>query len=141
MPIWGVEGLMNKILIIEDDPVAGLVYQRFLEKHGFVTDLATDGAKGLERISIFQPDAILLDLMMPRVGGIAVLQSLRADAVYRDLPVVVMTNACVPAFIEQATKAGANHVLDKSTTSPLVMTELFYSLLKTGHYSNSPAAN
>ena len=121
---------MNKILIIEDDPVAGLVYQRFLEKHGFATDLATDGAKGLERLTTFRPDAILLDLMMPRVGGIAVLQSLRADEAYRDLPVVVMTNACVPAFVEQATKAGASHVMDKSTTSPLVMTELFYSLLK-----------
>ena len=121
---------MHKILIVEDDPIAGLVYQRFLEKHGFVTELASDGAHGLKRISVFQPDAVLLDLMMPRVGGIAVLQSLRADEAFRDLPVVVMTNACVPAFVQQALKAGANHVVDKSTTSPLMISELFYSLLK-----------
>src|ERR1041385_4731874 len=112
---------MKKVLIIEDDPVAGHIYRRFLDKNEFVTDLATNGADGLDRVTAFAPDAILLDLMMPKVGGIAVLNTLRAQEKYRDLPVIVLTNAAVPAFVEQATKAGASQVLDKSKTSPAVI--------------------
>jgi CheY-like chemotaxis protein len=123
---------MKKILIIEDDPVVGTIYQRFLEKQGFATDLARDGAKGLEQLAVFEPDAVLLDLMMPKMGGFAVLNTLRAQEQYRDLPVIVLTNACVPAFIDQATKAGANHVVDKSTVTPLAITELLYASLKMG---------
>ncbi|HWN96832.1 MAG TPA: response regulator [Methylomirabilota bacterium] len=130
---------MKKILIIEDDPVVGLVYQRFLEKQGFATELAADGVKGLERVTAFQPDAVLVDMMMPRVGGIAVIQSLRADKAFRDLPMVVMSNACVPTLVEQAIKAGANHVIDKSTASPLAISELFYSLLKIGAENGAAA--
>jgi CheY-like chemotaxis protein len=122
---------MKKILIVEDDPVVGLVYQKFLDKHGFITDLARDGSQGLERLSVFQPDAVLLDLMMPKISGLVVLSTIRAEDAYRELPVVVMTNACVPAFIDQATKAGANHVLDKSKITPLAVVELLHALFAT----------
>jgi CheY-like chemotaxis protein len=132
---------MKKILIVEDDPVVGLVYQRFLEKHGFETDLARDGAQGLERLPVFEPDAVLLDLMMPKVGGIVVLSTIRADEAYRHLPVIVLTNACVPAFIQQATKAGANHVLDKSKVTPQSIVELLNTLFETSSRSPLAATN
>ena len=131
---------MKKILIVEDDPVAGMVFQRTLEKQGFATELATDGAQGLKRLAESPPDALLLDVMMPKVGGIALLGSLRADPNFREMPVVVMTNACVPAFVEQALNAGANHVVDKSNRSPLAVAELLYSLLKLGAEKNIASA-
>jgi CheY-like chemotaxis protein len=109
---------MKKILVIEDDPIVGTVYRRFLESHGFAVEVATDGAKGLEQLPAYQPDAVILDLMLPKVGGIAVLMTLRAQEAYRDLPIVVLTNASVPAFIEQAMQAGANHVFDKAKDTP-----------------------
>ena len=112
---------MKKILIIEDDPIVGTVYRRFLETHGFAVEIATDGAKGLEQLPIFEPDAVILDLMMPKVGGMAVLMTIRAQEVYRDLPIVVLTNACVPAFVEQALQAGANYVFDKSIDTPVAI--------------------
>lgn len=123
---------MKKVLIIEDDPVAGTVYQRFLQANGFATELAADGVKGLEQLSVFQPDAVLLDLMMPKVGGIEVLKRIRADDALRELPVIVMTNACVPAFIDLATKAGANMVMDKSNATPDEVLETLQALLRTG---------
>jgi chemosensory pili system protein ChpA (sensor histidine kinase/response regulator) len=129
---------MKKILLIEDDPVVGMVYQRGLTKHGFTVDLATDGAKGLERLSAFQPDAIVLDLMMPKIGGVEFLKRLRAQEAFRDLPVIVLTNACVPAFIEQATQAGANQVMDKSRATPVAIAELIYTKLNLG--SENPVA-
>jgi CheY-like chemotaxis protein len=118
------------ILIVEDDPVAGLAFQRSLEKLGFATDLATDGAKGIQKLKTSRPDAVLLDVMMPKVDGITLLKMLRSDATLRNMPVIVMTNACIPTFIEQATKAGANHVVDKSKVTPLEIAQLLYSLLQ-----------
>ncbi len=126
------EAVMKKVLIIEDDPVAGTVYQRFLQANGFATELAADGLKGLEQLSVFQPDAVLLDLMMPKLGGIEVLKRIRADDASRDLPVIVMTNACVPAFIDLATKAGAHMVMDKSNATPDEVLETLQAILRTG---------
>jgi len=121
---------MKKILIIEDDPIAGAVYQRFLQSNGFVTELATDGAKGLERVGEFAPDGVVLDLMMPKISGMDVLQTLRAHEAYRELPIVVMTNAYVPAFVDRAIQAGANHVFDKSKDTPAAILGILQTLLE-----------
>ena len=59
---------MKKILIIEDDPVAALAMQRLLETHGYEIEVASNGAKGLDRLLTFEPDAVLLDLHMPTLG-------------------------------------------------------------------------
>jgi CheY-like chemotaxis protein len=109
---------MKKIMVIEDDPIVGTVYRRFLESHGFAVEVATDGAKGLEQLPASQPDAIILDLMLPKVSGMTVLMTLRAQEAYRDLPIVVLTNASVPTFVEQALQAGANYVFDKAKDTP-----------------------
>jgi CheY-like chemotaxis protein len=121
---------MKRILIIEDDPIAGAVYQRFLQSNGFVTDLAIDGAKGLERVSEFGPDAVVLDLMMPKVSGVDVLQTLRAHEAFQKLPIVVITNAYVPAFVERAIQAGASHVFDKSKDPPSAILGMLRRLLE-----------
>lgn len=123
---------MKKILVIEDDPIMGMVCQKLLSRHGFDIEVANDGVKGLERLGIFQPDAVLLDMMMPHKNGVEVLYAIRAQPAYLNLPVIVLTNACVPAVIEQASKAGATHILDKSKFSPLSITELLRGLLDTG---------
>jgi CheY-like chemotaxis protein len=109
---------MKRILIIEDDPVAGSVYARYLQSRGFTTELVTDGMRGLEQLHVTPPDAVLLDLIMPKMGGIEVLKQLRAQEAFRALPVVVMTNAAIPAFVDQAINAGANRVLDKAKSTP-----------------------
>jgi CheY-like chemotaxis protein len=123
---------MKKILIIEDDPIMGHVCGRLLTKLGFAIELATDGAKGLERLTVFQPNAVLLDVMMPKKNGIDVLNSIRAQEAFRDLPVIVLTNACVPSLIEQVTKAGATHIFDKSKFNPLAISELLRAVLDGG---------
>jgi chemosensory pili system protein ChpA (sensor histidine kinase/response regulator) len=122
---------MKKILVIEDDPVVATVYRRFLEGNGFQIDIATDGAKGLERMTSFAPDAVVLDLMMPKMNGIDVLKNLRAREAHRDLPVIVLTNACIPAFVEQAMQAGANYVMDKSKDTPSSILAAIQRLLDT----------
>jgi two-component system response regulator MprA len=120
---------MKKILVIDDDPVAGTVYQRFLQSHGYDVDLATDGAQALERVPDFQPDALVLDWMMPKMSGNDVLRSIRADADFCQLRIVVLTNACVPLFVDQAREAGANGILDKSKDTPSAILAMLERLL------------
>ena len=124
---------MKKILVIEDDPVMAHVCQRLLAKHEFEVEVANDGAKGWERLNDYKPDLVLLDLMMPKANGIEVLTRLRAHEAFRKMPVIVFTNACVPALIEQANNAGATHILDKSKFNPVALTELLRGLLDVGH--------
>src|SRR6187431_600210 len=107
MPIQCEGTTVKKILIIEDDPVARTVYQRFFQANGFTAEVASDGIKGLEQVTAFEPDVLLLDLIMPRLGGIEVIKKLRAQDAYRELPILVLTNACIPAYVDQAVQAGA----------------------------------
>jgi CheY-like chemotaxis protein len=130
---------MKKILIIEDDPVMGFVCQRLLSKEGYEIEIANDGSTGLERVSSFQPDLILLDLMMPKMSGLEVLKNIRARESFHNLPIIVMTNACVPTMIDQATAAGATHILDKSKFNSVAITELLRSMLEGGPPSRLPA--
>jgi len=122
---------MKKVLMIEDDPIAALIYERFLTTHGFAVEVARDGAAGLERLAASQPDAVLLDLMMPKVNGLTVLQTIRANPALAGLPVLVMTAAAIPAFIQQAKEAGANRVFDKANDKPLAVLGMLHDLLHT----------
>jgi len=106
---------MKKILIIDDDPVVTAVYQQMLEREGFATEVASNGAQGLDRALSFEPNAVLLDLLMPTLNGFIVLKTIRAA--FCGLPVIVITSACTAEFQEKALTAGASHVLDKSTAS------------------------
>src|SRR5262245_52336390 len=110
---------MKKILIIEDDPVMAHVCQRLLTKQDYSVAVACDGARGLELLTDFQPNLVLLDLMMPKANGVEVLTRIRTQEALQNLPVIVFTNACVPFLIEQARQAGATHILDKSKFNPV----------------------
>jgi CheY-like chemotaxis protein len=120
---------MKKIMVIEDDTIVGTVYQRFLQAQGFATEVAKDGIAGLDRIATFQPDAVLLDMMMPKMGGVDVLKRIRSQEGFQHLPVIVLTNAAIPAFVDQATQAGANYVVDKSKASPSAILGLLQTIL------------
>lgn len=128
--------MKKKVLIVDDDPVMSFVCQRLLTKHGYDSELAPDGARALELLPQYQPDCILLDLMMPKVNGTNFLQQLRAQEAYRQVPVVVLTNVAVPTMIEQAANAGATRVLDKSKFNPVAVIELLRALL----HAESPRA-
>jgi DNA-binding response OmpR family regulator len=80
-----------KVLVVEDDPsVRGLLHT-LLTGEGYDVGTASDGLAGLVKASSAKPDLMLLDLMMPDLGGIRVLEELRADPTMADIPVIVVT--------------------------------------------------
>jgi len=109
---------MKRILIIEDDPIVGHIYKTRLEREGFEIEVCADGQAGFYRTHEFQPDAVLLDLMLPKMNGIDILKKLRAEPKFHRLPVVVFTNAYVPNMIQEAFSAGASQVFNKATLTP-----------------------
>lgn len=109
---------MNKVLIVEDDPIVAHIYRSRLEKEGFEVDTAADGQAGFYRIHEFHPNAILLDLMLPKMNGIDILKKIRAQGQFQHVPIVVFTNAYVPNMIQEAFSAGASQVFNKSTLTP-----------------------
>jgi len=113
---------MKKILIIEDDPVTARIYSTRLEEEGYEVNLVMDGQSGMNRLLQFHPDAVLLDLMLPRISGLEVLKKIRALEEFKNVPVIVYTNVSVPKMVEEAMAAGATRVFDKATvTIPMLL--------------------
>jgi CheY-like chemotaxis protein len=80
------------ILIVDDDPTLVRVLGQTLEKEGYRTVLAYDGAEALKKVLEDHPDLILLDIHMPKVHGYAFLFELRKIEGGQDIPVLVLTS-------------------------------------------------
>ncbi|GEO99523.1 hybrid sensor histidine kinase/response regulator [Methylobacterium haplocladii] len=77
------------VLLVDDDPAARDLLQRFLEREGFRVRTANDGRAGLTLARALKPRAILLDIEMPRMDGWAVLHAIRTDPEIADTPVII----------------------------------------------------
>lgn len=103
-----------KILIVEDDaPLAEVLQERF-ENEGFDVIVAKDGADGLLQALEKQPDVILLDIVMPKLDGLAMLRQLRTHENGRGIRVIVMTNLSDSKEVHEALSLGAHDFLVKS---------------------------
>lgn len=81
-----------KIAIIEDDAAIVQMYRMKFESEGFTVATAGDGKAGLDLIKTFQPAMVLLDLMMPVMGGADVLGQLRKQDWGKNIKVIILTN-------------------------------------------------
>jgi CheY-like chemotaxis protein len=85
------EAEQNLVLVIDDDPAMRDLLTRFLKREGFAVRTANDGESGLRCARELRPSAILLDVMMPRMDGWAVLSALKADPELADIPVIMVS--------------------------------------------------
>lgn len=83
---------VHKIAIIEDDQAISQMYRMKFEAEGYEVDTAENGKIGLELIEAMKPDIVLLDLMMPEMGGEEMLIELRKKDWAKDIPVIILTN-------------------------------------------------
>ena len=100
-----------------------------MEKEGYAIEVAVDGQSGFYRVHDFQPDAVLLDLMLPKMNGIEVLKKLRADPKFSKTPVIVFTNAYLPNMINESFAAGATLVFNKATLTPRQIIDSLQNLI------------
>jgi DNA-binding response OmpR family regulator len=130
---------MKKVLIIEDDKIVGNIYRHKFQVEGFQVALAGDGETGFKAVADFQPDVVVLDLMLPKMNGVEVLRKVRARPETASLPVIVLSNAYLSNLVQEAWNAGANQCLIKANCTPKQVLEVIHKVLA-GTGATAPAA-
>lgn len=105
--------MQKKILIVDDEPVVVTLLKIRIESRGFLVEAAHDGASGLEKAKEWQPDFILLDVIMPGMDGYETCRRLKAMKETAHIPVVLFTAAQETHLEALAQKAGAARVVQK----------------------------
>ena len=80
---------LGRVLVVEDESRVGAMLRDALVELGYIVTVAGQGAEALELVPVFEPDVVLLDLLMPEMSGVEVLAHLRRD--HPTLPVVIMS--------------------------------------------------
>ena len=108
---------MSKILVAEDDKFLANAYRVKLIKEGFDALIVSNGEEVLKSLEAFNPDVILLDLMMPKIDGFIVLQILRSTDKWKTIPIIITSNLGQKEDIEKGMNLGATDYIVKSDTS------------------------
>lgn len=106
------------LLLIEDDPNDVLFFTRAWRKLGFRNPptVRSDGEEALAYLSVERPDAVVLDLKLPKLSGLEVLAWIRSKPRLRDLPVWALTSSGETSDVERATRLGVSAYLTKPTS-------------------------
>jgi DNA-binding response OmpR family regulator len=120
----------TKVLVVEDDPSVRGLLQTLLSAEGYDVVTASDGLAGLVKATSSHPALVLLDLMMPDLGGVRVLEEMRDDPDLTDVPVIVVTGK-VDAVPSMRALLGDDNVFLK----PFAVSEL---LARVGEVTGGP---
>lgn len=121
---------MKTVLLVEDDPFLTRMYVKIFTIHNFDIKTALDGEAGFAAAKEVKPDIILLDIMMPKLNGIEVLDLLKKEPSTKDIPVVMLTNLSDQQQRDEAISKGAVKYLVKSELDPDETVEVVNQTLK-----------
>jgi DNA-binding response OmpR family regulator len=110
--------MAKKILIIEDEEIILGLLQRKLTAEGYEVSVTRDGDEGLRAMKEVTPDLILLDIIMPKIGGFEVMEEMNKDKELKKIPVIVISNSGQPVELDRAQKLGAKDWLIKTEFDP-----------------------
>ena len=108
---------MSKVLIVEDDKDLNKAYGLILRHFGYRVDAAYNGQEALEKTKDFKPDVILLDLLMPIMGGLEFLRQFKQDP-SNQAKVLIFTNLNESPELNEAYELGAHRCIIKSWAEP-----------------------
>lgn len=107
-----------RVLFVEDDTAIAQMYRLKLELDGYRVEVAGDGEMALQMARSSVPDIIFLDIRLPKLSGLEVLEALRADPLTRTVPVVILSSHSEKELVERGARLGALDHLIKSKTTP-----------------------
>ena len=126
-----------KILIIEDEQHTLAMLRQYLEFKGFDTEGAQTGMVGMQKVTEYKPDLLLLDLMLPDMDGFVILKLLRGREEAKDLPVIILSALSSPSSVRQGYEAGATRYLKKPVDLKKLMAEIRAVLAEGRHVEPS----
>ena len=112
---------MNRILLVDDDPVIRLIYRNKLVDAGFHVDIASNGLGAMKLLNSAPPDVLVLDMMMPKFSGLEVLRFLQTQETLKDVRVVILSSMQFGGEQREAAVAEADKTLAKSTCTPAIL--------------------
>lgn len=110
--------MAKKILLIEDEQLMIELLERKLSQEDYEISVARDGVEGLEKMREEKPDLILLDIIMPKMGGFEVMEEINKDVELKKIPIVVISNSGQPVELDRAQRLGAKDWLIKTEFDP-----------------------
>ena len=119
-----------RVLFVEDDRSVAQMYKLKFELDGYTVDVASDGEMAVEMARHQPPDIMFLDIRLPKLDGVEVLQALRASAKTKDVRVVILSNYSRRELGDRITKLGVLDYLIKSETTPAKLTAGLETWLK-----------
>jgi len=120
-----------KILLIEDEDALAEVLSTKLKKEGYGVEVAYDGEEGYAKIKQYQPDLILLDIVMPKMNGYEVLEKMNENG--NKIPVIIISNSGQPVELEKTKKLGAVDYLIKTQFDPNEVIDKIKNYLNKGN--------
>lgn len=113
-----------RILIVDDDPIIRHMLRMLLELEKYEVVEAGDGYDALRKVEEFQPDAMILDVMMPNMDGITACETIRAQPHMAHLPIIMLSGKTRPGAAEAGLAAGANVYLYKPMNTIQLLSNL-----------------
>ena len=103
----------ERVLIVDDEPVNQELLEAFLIGCDYDLDFAADGAEALEKVKSFEPDLVLLDIMMPKMSGFEVCEQIKSAPETAGVMVLMVTALGELGDVERAVKVGCDDYLSK----------------------------
>jgi DNA-binding response OmpR family regulator len=122
--------IQGKVLLIEDEKMLSTMYATKFAKEGYDLVQAFDGETGLAKAKSETPAVILLDIIMPRLDGFAVLKALKSDATLKSVPVILLTNLGQDEDIKKGKALGAADYFIKANHTPAEVVDKVKSLFE-----------
>lgn len=105
--------MAKKILVVEDNELNLKLFCDLLRAHGYEAEPVRDGREALERIRAFIPDLIIMDIQMPHISGLELIEQLKADEDLKAIPVMAVTAYAAKGDEERIRDAGAEGYVSK----------------------------
>lgn len=109
--------MSKTLLIIEDDPFVLRFYERLFRLHNYAVEMASNGEEGIEKAKKLKSPLILMDIMMPKMNGLEVLERIKGNPETKDSVVVMLSSFGEEETIKKAQGLGAEDYIIKSKVS------------------------
>lgn len=131
---------MAKVLVVDDDTNVRNAIKMFLQQGGYEVVEAGNGREAVDAVSIYLPDAVILDVMTPGMDGFTACSTIKSTPETKNIPVILCTAKNRKKDLMQALKSGADEYIVKPFTKDVVLEKVAKALLKKTIQKGAPPA-
>lgn len=120
--------MTKKVLIVDDEANIVISIEFLMKQAGYEVEIARNGEEAMEKVSSFEPDLILLDVMMPKINGFEVSRRIRENPAWNDIKIVMLTAKGREVEVTKGLALGADSYIIKPFSTKELMAEVKHIL-------------